>query len=674
MLVEARKGFGHSSDRPVQPSGGFGCGILLRSVLLALIGLTLALDGSALAQKQRQSSSGPGRGPGEYYAPYRGNPEDEPRKKAEETPAEEINDREDRLDSPPEYWDQGDPDASGGPDDEWPDLEPADVSGPSGRVSERSQMLFPDDPNDPDYDKIPPADLPRPEEYPDLTVVPLPPTASSPPPTAPRAPTDQQDPVATGQDRVSGEDPAGAVPALSIYPETTRSALPKGAVPGLVTNPRDVALLEKLRRNNDPAGKLGWETGAEVSGPGLQGDAEGRLSGLNLENLDLSGVLDLAGAEALLEFKSVGNPLTGLRMTGLSRLSSLTLTGGSLGRLGRGALTGLTNLISLDLSRSGIEKIEANALAGLKSLENLRLNDNRLEQLGQGCFNGLNSVAELDLNNNQLSEVRWGALAPLTGLVTLHLAGNHLREIHGGFFPGLTNLEILHLENNRLVNVTREALADLSALKYMDLSNNYLKSLPTLGYFENLSEVDLTANCLTLGAMKEILSAVPNNAAIHLKGQANVYFGLRVQQLPGQDHYLIPPEDAFIDDIPSYGRVLGPDPSGASYTPPETAGQPGRLTFHRPGRYALLLTNSGLGDTPDLSTTTGVFVVVDSCPTEAEAVKLLGSRELAAGLVRNLADRGFVEAPSANPKRISALEALFQAAGPSEAPRPEGVE
>lgn len=148
---------------------------------------------------------------------------------------------------------------------------------------------------------------------------------------------------------------------------------------------------------------------------------------------------------------------------------------------------------------------------------------------------------------------------------------------------------------------------------------------------------------------------------------------MRVQLLPGRDHYLIPPEDAFQDDIPSHGRILGPDPAGASYTPPEAAGQPGRLSFHRPGRYTLVLANNGLGNTPDISAATGTFLVVDSYPTEEEAVKLLGRRDLATGLVRALSSRGFVEAPAANPKRISAMKALFQVSEPNEpkAPKPD---
>lgn len=665
MLFEARKRFNRSPGWPVKRAGKSSVAFLLRSILLALIGLTLCLDGSAAAQRGA-SSSGVGREPGEFYAPYRGNPEDEPKALTRNSqPVEAVRSPEDLPPPSPDFFG----DEGRAPDynnfDGRPDLEPEEAPGPSGRSSERSEMLFRGNPDDPDYDKIPPADLPWPEEYPDLTVVPLPPPVQA-PPLVPRTSPDQKDPAAAERDKISDDVPAGAVPALSIYPEKTRSALPKGAVPGLVTNARDVALIEKLRKNNDTAGKLNWEIGAEVSGTGLQGDGEGRLSGLDLENLDLVGLLDLSGAEGLLEFKSVGNPLTGLRMRGLPRLRSLTLNGGSLARLERGALSGLDELTSLDLGRNIIERIDANALAGLKSLEILRLNDNKLEQLKPGCFTGLGSLAELDLNNNQIYEVKWGVLSSLTGLGTLQLAGNRLTEIHSGFFPGLGNLEILHLENNRLTNVGREALLGLAALKYMDLSNNYLGSLPSLSHLENLSELDLTGNCLTLGAMRRILESVPENAAIHLKGQEQVYFGLRVQLLPSRDHYLIPSEDAFQDEIPSHGRILGPDPAGASYTPPEAAGQPGRLSFHRPGRYTLVLSNSGLGNTPDISAATGTFLVVDSYPTEEEAVRLLGRRDLATGLVRALSSRGFVEAPAANPKRISAMKALFQASDPKE--------
>lgn len=683
MLFEARNGLNRAAlpAKPGRNQGGF----LLRGLLSTVVGLTLIVGGPAAAQ--RSSSSGPGRGMEEFYAPYRGNPEDEPRPRPGEARDQQepttastgpLPTLETRAFEEPELSAEPEPPAvniGSGRDHNYnnepgySDFE-AEDRGPSGQTSERSEMLFmnePGDPDDPDYDKFPPADLPRPEEYPDLTVVPLPPVAPPPVAVSPRPGSE----ASGGLERAkkAAETPAGATPALSVYPEESRPALPKNAVPGLVTHPGDVALIEKLRKNNDPAGALNWESGAEISGHGLQADAEGRLSGLNLEKLGLSGRLDLSGAEGLMEVKSVGNPLTGLRLGGLARLHSLSLTGASLSRLERGALAGLTGLTSLELTDSGLEKIDPNALASLKSLENLDLRGNQLEQLGKGWFTGLDSLETLNLNNNHIHEVKWGALSPLTGLVTLQLAGNRLTEIHGGFFPGLTGLEILHLENNRLTHLTREALAGLPSLKYIDLSNNYLKSMPPLSHLENLSGLDLTGNCLPLGAMKDILASLSETTNLQLKGQERVYFGLRVQLLPRQDHYLIPAADAFIDDIPSHGRILGTDPAGASYAPPEAAGQPGRLTFHRPGLYTLLLTNSGLGDNPDLSAATGAFLVVDSHPEAAEAVQRLGRRDLVTGLVQALASRGFVEAPAANPKRITALKAVF---GPPKAvpPRP----
>lgn len=684
MLLEAKNG-GDPAPEPPTQSGLTPGKFFLLGVLSTVVGLTLIVGGPAAAQ--RSSSSGPGRGADEYYAPYRGNPEDEPRSGPGDNrdfPDRPLPGLEDAGPSAPETWvlEESSPqvepqppaaEVSGGWNYEYNNdpgyaaletLEP----GPTGQVSERSEMLFPNDPDDPDYDKFPPADLPRPEEYPDLTVVPLPPLV--PPPAASQDRPGSEAAGGSERERPAAEAPAGAAPALSVYPEESRSALPKNAVPGLVTHPGDVALLEKLRKNNAPAGALNWGGGAELSGPGLQADAEGRLSGLSLDKLGLSRRLDLTGAEGLLEVKSVGNPLTGLRLGGLASLRSLGLAGANLNRLERGTLAGLSGLTNLDLTDSGLEKIDPKALAALKSLESLDLSGNQLEQVGKGWFTGLDSLETLNLNNNNIYEVKWGSLSSLTGLVTLQLAGNRLTEINGGFFPGLTGLEVLYLENNRLTHLTQDALAGLLSLKYIDLSNNYLKSMPSLSHLENLSGVDLSGNCLSLGAMKDILAGLPENTNLHLKRQEQVYFGLRVQLLPQQDHYLIPAGDAFIDDIPSHGRILGPNPAGASYTPPEAAGQPGRLTFHQPGLYTLLLTNSGLGDSPDLSAATGAFLVVDVQPEAAEAAQRLGRWDLVAGLVQALASRGFVEAPASHPKRITALKAIF---GPRNetTPRPD---
>ncbi len=549
--------------------------------------------------------------------------------------------------------------ASPSPD---PALSEPCVSGPDCGVLDDEEAIIsdldPEDPLDPATERDTLIFLTDPDSRGDLSSVPLPPDVAPAPSVVPLPPVASPAPASGDQ-----KNPAlrGAAPALSLYPEEVQSSLPKERVPDLVADPGDVACLNALRRNNDAGNRLGWDLDGEAAGEGIQADAEGRLIRLTLPDVGLTGLLDLAGAKRLTEIKSTGNQLTGLRLSGLNRLRQVSLTGGGLTRLPRGDLSGLASLTNLDLANNRIEIFENGALAGAARLERLRLTGNQLAFLDRGCFTGLERLAELNLDGNRIKEIRWGALAPLTGLVTLHLGGNRLQEIGAGLFPGLVNLEILHLENNRITRLAREALTGLTALKYLDLSNNRLAGLPSgaLSGLENLSEIDLTGNCLPLGALKTVVDEAPEGAHLYLRGQKDVYFGLRVQLMPKADSFIIPPSDAFINGVPSQGRILGDDPAGATYAPAEAEGGAGRLTFHRPGVYTLVLTNSELSDDPDLSATTGRFLVVDRHPTVEEATKKLGSRDLAAGLVGALASRGFVEAPSGHPKRVSALKALF---------------
>jgi Leucine-rich repeat (LRR) protein len=426
--------------------------------------------------------------------------------------------------------------------------------------------------------------------------------------------------------------PAEAVPALTIYPEEVQTSLSKSRVPHLVTDPGDVALLKKLRHQNDPDGRLKWFGSEDLSGEGLEADPEGRLSRLTLEPLGLTGDLDISGADALTEFKSEGNPFASLTISGLSRLLSLTLTGGGLTRL-QGSWPARPPLVSLDLRHNQIETLAGLALPALTALETL------------------------NLSRNRLAEIKPGLLAPLKTLVSLQLSDNRLTEIGEGLFNGLTRLEILDLGHNRLTRLAPAALAGLKALKLLDLSGNHLARFPVaaLAGLENLTVVELQNNCLPLKAMKTVLGALPEGVNLSLRDQQYVYFGLRVQLLSKLDRFDVPPEDALIGEVASDGRVLGDDPGGAAYAPPEKAGQPGRLTFQRPGLYRLTLTSGELSRIAGASSTTGYFLIVEGVTAEPETLKRPGNREL----VRELTSRGYVEAPAADPGRVRALQALF---------------
>ena len=430
---------------------------------------------------------------------------------------------------------------------------------------------------------------------------------------------------------------------------------------GLVSDPGDLALLKGIIRNNDSTARLAWRFDGAAAGPEITADGQGRLKSLYFIGENLTGTLRLTGAEGLTELRSLWNRFTGLELTDLPALRTVMINNAALTRVGPDHLRNLPSLSSLNLSANSLESLGPGALTGLDGLETVHLTSNRLSRLRRGTFTDLKALTELYLDDNRLAEVEWAALAPLESLATLQLAGNRLTEIGPGLLPGLTRLEILHLQDNRIARILPGALDGLPALRFIDLSNNRLSMIhpKILADLPSLSELDLHGNRFSLGALRTVRDAMPDGVYLFLRDQKNVYFSVRVQLRSQVDYFTIPAEDAFIDGVSTSGEILGDDPTGATYIPAEAEGQSGRLVFHRPGVYSLMLSNSELVDDPDVTVTTGLFLVIDEPPTVAEARRVLGNRDLAGGLVRALTARGYVEAPWTNPKRTSALNALF---------------
>ncbi len=480
---------------------------------------------------------------------------------------------------------------------------------------------------------------------------------------------EEKSPVPPVTYRPGGSEPVP--PALSIAPIPPGTSPlgnnPAGGAvavssPGRVTSPGDLEQLIFIRDNNDPLKGLDWRIEEWAEGRGLEADEKGRLRVLTIDRGGLVGRLSLKGLEALTEFRCRNNPLIDLELADLPALRKVSVNGGELEQLTKNCFSGLSGLSELDLSGNRLSVLDKNSLGALTGLLNLNLSDNLLTRLGRGSFTGLENLAELYLDRNRIAELEWGTFSPLTNLAALQLTGNRLVELDSGCFLGLKGLEVLQLDENRIRQVGREAFKDLKALKYLDMSDNQLTDLNplTLAGLENLAEVDLEANSLPLGAMHRLRQNLGPETYVYFREQRDVYFSVRVQYLPLQDHYLLPPEDSFINRVPSHGDLMGDEPEGAEYSPAPEEGRPGRVDFKSPGVYQLTLINGEACSDPDAASRTGYFIIVDRCPTLEEATAVLGSRSLVGRLVQGLSQRGYLEAPSSNPKMVSALKALFK--------------
>ena len=483
-------------------------------------------------------------------------------------------------------------------------------------------------------------------------------------------PVSAQDPSASPPVSYAPDGSAPLPPALSIDPIAPGSSPLERSKPssdssglaslGLITETADLAALESILRDNDPQRRLDWAIGRQGLGGGLEADGQGRLRRLDLEERSLTGRLSLKGLAGLIEFRSRGNPLNDLELADLPVLRKITVNGAEMELVAKSCFSGLTGAEELDLRANGIGQVEREAFQGLPDLAILNLSDNRLRRLGRQSFSGLERLSELYLDRNRLAELEAGLFSPLPDLAILQLSGNRLAEIGKTMFSGLSRLELLHLDENRLSRISREAFQELKSLKYLDLSDNHLSELdPDTFKSAALAELDLEGNQMPLGAMARLRSGLDPETYIYFREQKDVYFAVRVQLLPRQNHYSLPPGDAWLNGASSYGDLLGSEPDGAEYRPAEAAGQAGRLNFRLPGVYRLTLSNPALGADPDAVSRTGYFIIVDRCPSLDEATAILGSRALAGRLVQSLNKRGYLEAPASNPKLISALKALF---------------
>ena len=138
----------------------------------------------------------------------------------------------------------------------------------------------------------------------------------------------------------------------------------------------------------------------------------------------------------------------------------------------------LASLTALNLTQSGITRLQTHDFDGLSSLQDLWLSANSLSELPEGVFRGLGTLKWLGLDSNSLSQLPEAAFSGLSNLQQLDLGFNQLSELPDRVFSGLNSLQSLNLASNLLPELPDEAFNGLSNLQHLNLSNNLLSELP----------------------------------------------------------------------------------------------------------------------------------------------------------------------------------------------------
>ncbi len=318
-----------------------------------------------------------------------------------------------------------------------------------------------------------------------------------------------------------------------------KESIPTGSGGAYCADPEREALIALYKQTNGPnwKNKKNWSALAPLGEwYGVTTDADGRVTQLNLEDNDLSGLLPptLSSLANLKTLNLAANPgLSGPLPQVFTRLplESLDLEGTRLCAPPRAEFqTWLDGIRDGDVSRCTDVRPDFYALVALYSgtdgpnwtnatnwtsaktldqwygvttdgsgrVTGLSLNENDLQgtipvELGQ-----LTNLDSLNLSGNQLTGNVPQELGQLTNLKGLNLSGNEISGNVPSELGQLTNLESLLLARNKLTDEIPVELGRLTNLRKMDLQLNLLTgNIPAeLGRLTNLRILDLSDNPL----------------------------------------------------------------------------------------------------------------------------------------------------------------------------------
>ena len=290
------------------------------------------------------------------------------------------------------------------------------------------------------------------------------------------------------------------------------------------------ALIALYNATNGPNWRrsANWLTDAPLSEwHGVTTDADGRVTGLDLERNDIDGemppeignlaslerldlrVNDLSGEipselgslTSLISLSLDFNELTGViprEIGNLASLELLDLSNNDLSGEMPSELGSLTNLISLSLDFNELTGRIPPALGEIVNLEQLRLNNNNLSGTIPLELAKLSNLKTLSLRQNELTGDIPPWIGDLSNLESLGLHANNLAGEIPAELANLTKLEFLGLHANNLTGEIPAELANLTKLKRLHLHYNYLsgKIPPELGTLTNLGSLNLSGNNL----------------------------------------------------------------------------------------------------------------------------------------------------------------------------------
>ena len=291
----------------------------------------------------------------------------------------------------------------------------------------------------------------------------------------------------------------------------------------------DREVLEILYRATDGPNwtiRTNWLTGAPLDRwHGVDVDAEGRVSALQLVDNNLSGVIppELGRLAHLEDLQLFGNPLTGPippELGDLSRLRRLYLFFTLLSGTIPPELGSLQALEELWLERVPLTGPIPPELGQLSELRFLAASGSNLSGSIPPELGRLANLEKLYLSNNRLEGPIPRTLGNLTRLNTLNLQGNDLAGSIPAELGGLDRLQYAWLNDNQLTGPVPMELGGLASATVLALSNNDLSGgLPaTFGRLSRLEFLMMSNNPRMSGVLPRSLAALGALRTFHAGG------------------------------------------------------------------------------------------------------------------------------------------------------------
>ncbi|EES08436.2 receptor protein kinase TMK1 isoform X2 [Sorghum bicolor] len=271
---------------------------------------------------------------------------------------------------------------------------------------------------------------------------------------------------------------------------------------------------------NPPPSWTGTDVCGGVSFSGITCDGAGRVTGINLVKLHLSGTLpsSFANLTALQSLQLQGNVLEG-DVPSLARMGSietLVLDGNAFSALPPDFLEGLPSLLKLSMddlplkpwsipdaiagcamlqtfsaSNASVSGPFPAVLANLTSLQTLRLSYNNLTGVLPVGLEALGALETLQLNNQRSAGKLSGPIdvvAKLPSLKRVFLQSNSFTGPIPEFDPN-SQLETFNVRDNSLTGPVPPSLIGITTLQDVTLSNNFLQG-PKPNFTAKAKDID----------------------------------------------------------------------------------------------------------------------------------------------------------------------------------------